>query len=151
MIVFRLTKAKYQNEISGVGAKVYGGRWNSAGQSMVYTCENRALCTTEIAVHTPLGIMPKNYVLQTIKIPDNAIKTVTISKLPNDWKRFPHPYSTKAIGDEFLKENSHLVFKIPSAIVQGEFNFLINPAHKNFSMVKLLNVEPFSFDKRLFN
>ena len=54
MKVFRLCKAKFANDLSGLGAEKSGGRWNSKGVAMVYSSESRALCTTEIAVHTPL-------------------------------------------------------------------------------------------------
>jgi len=40
--------------------------------------------------------------------------------------------------------------QVPSAVVQGEFNFLLNPAHKDFKKVKILKTEAFAFDKRLF-
>ncbi|NQU32919.1 MAG: RES family NAD+ phosphorylase [Bacteroidetes bacterium] len=70
MIVYRLTKAKYSNDLSGKGAAKTGGRWNSKGIPVVYTCESRALCTSEIAVHTPLGILPLDYMLITIEISD---------------------------------------------------------------------------------
>ena len=70
MIVYRLTKAKYSHDRSGKGAEKTGGRWNSKGIPVVYTSESRALCTSEIAVHTPLGILPHDYMLITIEIPD---------------------------------------------------------------------------------
>jgi RES domain-containing protein len=39
-----------------------------------------------------------------------------------------------------------LVLKVPSAVVPGDFNYLINPKHKNFNKIKIKNKEPFSFD-----
>ena len=58
MIVFRLCKSMFKDDLSGRGAEIAGGRWNNRGRPMLYTAENRALCTAEIAVHTPLGIVP---------------------------------------------------------------------------------------------
>ncbi len=46
---------------------------------MLYTSESRALCTTEIAVHTPLGIVPADYQLIIVDIPDE-IKISEIKK-----------------------------------------------------------------------
>jgi RES domain-containing protein len=54
------------------------------------------------------------------------------------------------IGDKFLKDSKFLVLKVPSATVQGEFNYLINPRHKNFDQIKILKIENFNFDERLF-
>lgn len=152
MIVYRLSKKKYRNDLSGKGAEIGGGRWNSIGNAILYTVENRALCTAEIAVHTPLGITPKDYFLISIVVPENArIKQINKNGLPKNWKTFPLIPSTKKIGDEFVKQNEFLVLKVPSAVIQGEFNFLINPNHKDFKKVKIKSVEPFEFDKRLFD
>ena len=92
MIVFRLCKGKYKNDLSGKGAEKSGGRWNSRGSAVIYTCESRALCTAEIAVHTPLGIVPNDYLLLTIEIPDNiSIIELKVKDLPKNWRTFPHP------------------------------------------------------------
>ncbi len=151
MIVFRLSKEKYKYDLSGVGAERAGGRWNSVGKPLLYTAANRALCTAEIAVHIPLGIVPTDYWLTSIEVPEGAsIFECEKNTLPKDWSTFPHPPSTKKVGDAFLDRNEHLVLKVPSAVVQGEFNFLINPAHKDFGQVRILQSEPFRFDRRLF-
>lgn len=150
MIVYRLTKEKYKKELSGKGAELSGGRWNNRGRKVIYTGESRALCTTEIAVHTPLGIMPTNYYLQSIEIPKVEVKEILPRELETNWRNFPHEISTKLIGDKLIDENKFLVIKVPSAVIQDEFNYLINPLHKHYSKVKLLKVEEFKFDKRLF-
>ena len=148
MIVYRLSKAQYAQDLSGKGAELVGGRWNSRGNAMLYTSQSIALCVTEIAVHVPLGILPKDYQLIHIEIPDEDL--LEMKRLPKDWQSFPHSNSTQMIGDKFLKEHKHLVFKVSSAAVQGEFNFLINPRHKNFNQIKIVKIEDFNFDERLF-
>ena len=148
MIVYRLSKAQYAQDLSGKGAELVGGRWNSRGNAMLYTSQSIALCVTEIAVHVPLGILPKDYQMIHIEIPDEDL--LEMKRLPKDWQSFPHSNSTQMIGDKFLKEHKHLVFKVPSAAVQGEFNFLINPRHKNFNQIKIVKIEDFNFDERLF-
>ena len=151
MIVFRLSKSKYSHDLSGLGAEKTGRRWNSRGVALVYTSDSRALCTTEIAVHTPLGILPKDYELITIEIPD-SIKIFDLNHkvLSSDWKSIPHSGTTQELGDRFVKENKYAVFKVPSAVVHGDFNYLINPKHKEFHKVKILKTEKFGFDDRLF-
>lgn len=151
MIVFRLAKSKYSNDLSGKGAEKSGGRWNSRGTSMVYTCESRALCSTEIAVHTQLGILPKDYVLVSIKIPDDIkIHTLSTKKLPSNWNSIPHSGTTQDLGDFFLRANNFAVMKVPSAVVPGDFNYLINSAHPDSSKITITKTEVFSFDKRMF-
>ena len=151
MIVFRLAKEKYSHDLSGNGAFKTGGRWNSKATAMVYTSDSRALCTAEIAVHTPLGLLPSDYEIISIEIPDSIkIKTLAKNKLPYDWNSIPHPESTQEIGDEFIKQNKSVVLKVPSAVVQGDFNYLLNPKHSDFRKIKIRKVETFSFDYRLF-
>ncbi|MBL4755428.1 MAG: RES family NAD+ phosphorylase [Flavobacteriales bacterium] len=151
MIVFRLSKSKYATDLSGRGTETSGGRWNSKGVAMLYTSESRALCTTEIAVHAALGNLPNDYSIIIIKIPDKAsIKELAVSKLPPDWQSFPHSHSTQKLGDQFSADHEFLVLKVPSAVVDGDHNFLLNPNHKDFGKVSVINIEPFTFDERLF-
>lgn len=151
MIVFRLCKEPYRNDFSGTGAKRFGGRWNSKGTPMLYTGETRALCSTEIAVHTPYGIIPDDHYLVSIEIPDNMkIEQVAVNDLPPGWNHFPHQKFTQKIGDNFIRNGKLLVLKVPSATIQGEHNYLLNPNHPEIKSVSVIHTEPFTFDKRLF-
>lgn len=152
MIVFRLAKSEYISDLSGRGAEKSGGRWNSIGMPIVYTSESRALCTAEIAVHTGLGNMPVGYILATLEIPDNAITIhVDYNKLDADWRSFPHAHSTQEIGDRFIRDNEALILKVPSVVVPGDYNYLINPNHKDIRGIKIIDKVPFVFDERLFS
>lgn len=150
MIVYRLSKAKYSNDLSGKGAELAGGRWNSKGTAFIYTGQSIALCMAEVAVHIPLGIIPSDYELITLEIPDNEILELKKQDLPEDWKSLPNSYASQSIGDEFVKNGKFLILKVPSAVVQGEFNYLINPQHPKIKKVKIKKTESFSFDHRLF-
>lgn len=151
MIAYRLSKKKYSNDLSGIGAELAGGRWNYKDTRLVYTSDSRALCTAEIAVHTPIGLVPKDYYLTIIEIPDEIeVNSVKLEDLPKNWRNFPHTDITQKIGEEFVKKNDFLILKVPSAVVQGDYNYLINPSHKDFWKFKIKSTEPFNFDKRLF-
>lgn len=151
MIVYRLSKEKYSNDLSGAGAELSGGRWNHKGTRILYTSDSRALCTAEIAVHFPVGLIPKDYHLITIEIPDQIkIQELDIRLLSDSWRDFPYSGVTQEIGEEFILKGENLVLKVPSAVVQGDFNYLINPNHKDLKEIKIIGAEPFSFDKRLF-
>ncbi len=152
MIVYRLSKSKYSRDLSGSGAEKTGGRWNSRGKALIYTSSSRALCALEIAVHTPLGIIPRDYELVSIEIPDSAMfLEIKTTGLPADWKSFPHPGSTQAFGDNFIASGKQQVLKVPSAVVQGDYNYLINPQNSGHSKIRIISIEPFEFDERLFN
>jgi RES domain-containing protein len=151
MIVFRLCKSKYAHDLSGKGAEKSGGRWNGKGYPMLYTSGSRSLCLIEIAVHLPLGILPDDFVLVSIEIPDSiVVKELLEFELPINWKSFPHQVGTSKLGNGFLKNADYLILKVPSAVVQDEFNFLINPEHELFHQVKISQIEPFYIDNRLF-
>ena len=151
MIVYRLASKKYSNDLTGVGAEITGGRWNFKGTRVLYTADSRALCMAEIAVHTPVGIMPKDYFMITIEIPDySQITQLEVKPLPKDWRKFPYSKLTQELGDSFINKNEVLYIKVPSAVVQGDYNILINPQHSDSDKVKILKIEEFDFDERIF-
>ena len=151
MKVFRLTKRIYADDLSGKGAELAGARWNSKGTAMLYTSQSRALCLVEIAVHVPVGNIPTDYFLIEIEIPDELeIEVVSEKALHADWNSLPHSQFTQNIGDKFIFQNKLLILMVPSAVVQGDWNYLINPRHKDFNKIRIVNKSPFSFDERLF-
>lgn len=150
MIVYRLSKCQYASDLSGKGAEKYGGRWNSKGTGIIYTSSSRALAVAEIAVHTPLGILPENYCLATLNLPEQSIKILDLNLLPSNWNQIPFLKKTQSIGDHFAREKKYLVLQVPSAVVSGDFNYLVNPLHKDFIKIELNAVESFEFDSRLF-
>jgi RES domain-containing protein len=151
MIVYRLCKKAYINDLSGRGAEIHGGRWNNKGLPALYTASSRALAVLEVAVHVPLGIIPTNYYMTVIEVADNlSITKINIKDLPSDWNRNPILKATQYIGDDFLKDNKHLILQVPSASVAGDYNYIFNPNHPDFAALKIIMTEPFKFDSRLF-
>jgi len=58
--------------------------------------------------------------------------------------------SSQDIGDRWIEAGVSAVLKVSSAVIAGEHNYLLNPAHSDFVQV---GVEPpalFQFDARLF-
>ncbi|WP_305952386.1 RES family NAD+ phosphorylase [Emticicia oligotrophica] len=149
MEVFRLSSAKYANDLSGTGAKIHGGRWNRKGDAVLYTAGTRALALVEVLVHTTNAFLPLNYRLITIYIPDDSILTIPTKSLPDDWNNTEPSDSTTKISTSWLSTTEYLTMRVPSVVVEGEYNFLINPAHPDFSKIKVLRNEAFNFDNRL--
>ena len=90
-------------------------------------------------------------VMTTIDIPDDVeVHSIKSATLPAGWQQFQYLPLTRKISDEWLFKNRSLVMKVPSAVVQDDFNYLINPHHTDFSLVKILNTERFAFDRKLF-
>lgn len=110
---------------------------------MIYASESRALCTAEVAVRTPLGTSPENYSLLTIQIPDDmAILEIDEDSLPVTWKKFPFINTSKKHGDQFILENRYAIMKVPSAVIPGNYNYLINPRHRDLRKIRVAIKEP---------
>lgn len=151
MEVFRLSRERYADSLSGAGAAIKGGRWNSIGFELIYAAGNRSLAMAEVAVHLTLATLPDDYVMATVNIPDDLeIQDILENELPRNWNAFPHPSSTQKLGDEFILQGKCCVAKIPSVVTKGDFNFLINPNHKDFKKISISETEKFPFDRRIF-
>lgn len=151
MKVYRLTRSKYSIDLSGKGAAKSGNRWNSKGVEIVYCAESRALAMAEVAVHLTIATLPGDYLMSEIDIPDSiSIESFKENDLPGDWNIFPHSVSTQRIGDDFIYSTNTCVLKVPSAVVKGDFNYLINPNHPDFKQIKIVDSYVFPFDRRMF-
>lgn len=66
MLASRLCRAPFA-DLSGGGARLYGGRWNRPGLPMIYAAFNAALAVLEVRVHLdlPTEPVPDDYVLIT--------------------------------------------------------------------------------------
>lgn len=151
MKVYRLSRRRFSFELSGKGASKFGNRWNSKGVEIVYTADSRALAMAEVAVHLTIATLPKEYVMMVIEIPDTLqIEEIKISELNDGWNNYPHIKDTQKIGDKFIDTGKYCVLKVPSAVVKGDFNYLINPYHTDFKKIKIEEVADFPFDRRMF-
>lgn len=148
MIIYRLTTSKFSGDLSGEGAKIYGGRWNPVGLAALYLSEFISLSILEILVRANKYNSPDSYSLLTIQLPEDSVNSIELKKLKTGWQN--HIEYTRSIGEDFIRMNQALVLKVPSAIVPQEHNYLINPAHKDSKKIKIIAVELLELDKRLF-
>jgi RES domain-containing protein len=149
MILYRIANCNYINDLNGTGARLYGGRWNSEGKSMVYLASSRALAVLEVLVHLPALVLPDNFCIAEIKVPENSVLTLNVESLPANWQDASPPAELKTLGNQFIKETKYLMMKVPSAVVPEEFNYLLNPWHTDIKKVSIVHTHPFSFDDRL--
>ena len=151
MHVFRLLRKKYPIELSGKGAAMSGNRWNSKGTEIIYCAESRALAMAEVAVHISLATLPNDFVMVEIEIPNTvSVSSIPFEELPEGWNSFPHLLHTQHVGDEFVLGKKACVLKVPSAVVPGDFNYLINPNHSGFASIQIVDQADFPFDPRIF-
>ncbi|MDO3641650.1 MAG: RES family NAD+ phosphorylase [Mucilaginibacter sp.] len=149
MILYRIARCQYVNDLSGTGARLYGGRWSSIGKPVVYLASSSSLAVLEVLVHLQPLLIPDGYCRMEMKVPDDKILSVKTDELPDNWRDISPPQTLTRFGDRFIKEGKYLLLKVPSSIVPSEYNYLLNPAHPEMNKVKLLTREPFDFDSRL--
>ncbi|MCF8253459.1 MAG: RES family NAD+ phosphorylase [Bacteroidia bacterium] len=153
MQVFRLSRNPYASDLSGMGAKQYGGRWNSVGTSMLYTASHASLAALEVACNSGGVLGLRGFKLACIEIEDKAEIIVWEKEdLSSTWNTYPAPYELAKMGDNWVTNFESLALKVPSAVVPYEYNILLNPLHPKFQkLVRILWVKPFTFDPRLFS
>ena len=150
MKVYRLTPKKYATDLSGMGAKLYGGRWNRVGVSILYTSENLSLSVLENIVHINNPTFLPTFQAITIEIPD-SFKEYFTDDFPDNWQEQEGFENLRELTDDFVEKREFLSMKVPSAIIDVEYNFLINPQHPLFKKIEVINQQDFSFDQRLFS
>jgi RES domain-containing protein len=148
MLLYRIVRSAYA-DLSGNGARLYGGRWNSEGKAVVYFASSRSLAVLEALAHLSPTNIPNDFCMMIVEAPDNASTGLDIKTLPKHWQEYPEQNILKQIGNRFLAEKKHLLLKVPSAIVKEEYNYLLNPLHPSAKQVKIKSKQPFSFDARL--
>jgi RES domain-containing protein len=138
--VWRICRRPFA-DLSGDGARLYGGRWNAPGRPLIYAAETAALAVLEVRVHLDLDwdMLPDDYVL--VAIDTAAIVAETIREPPD------HP---RAIGEAWIESRRSALLCVPSWIVPESYNVLINPTHPDALSIQLGPVRPFRFDRRLW-
>jgi RES domain-containing protein len=149
--LYRICTTEHIADLSGAGARIYGGRWNNTGYPIVYTSGSRSLAALEFLVHVPMALAPDNLSIAEIIITDKVKReSITTKELASNWRGYPAPEQLAEIGTKWIKSKSSLLLEIPSAVVDKEINTLINPLHPDMKHVSLAQVEKFHFDSRLF-
>lgn len=149
MMVYRIADKRYINDREGVGAKLFGGRWNEVNNACIYTSEHISLSFLEKFIHAKGADSMQNIALLKIEIPDekDLILKVDSEKLKNDWVE-DVSYS-QWIGQQILADSSVLAFVVPSAIIQDEHNIIINPLSIHFNQLIFHPIVEFKTELRL--
>lgn len=148
MVVYRIAHKNYIENLSGIGAKRYGGRWNNIGKPLVYTSQNISLALLEIMCHLPMSLIKNHFYIAEINLGQTKILTLDKKDLPANWKQ--NIATTAKLGDNFIDKTTHAVLKVPSAVIDLEFNYLLNPNVNNFTPI-INNITPLNIDERLIN
>jgi RES domain len=69
--------------------------------------------------------------------------------LPRNWRRYPAPRTLVDLGTRWADDTTTAILVVPSAVIPGESNYLLNPRHSDFTKIRVGQPEPFSFDPRM--
>ena len=94
------------------------------------------------------GSIP-GYSLIAASLPDSLVEDLGPELLPSEWRVSPIPTSVQSIGDQWAVSKRSTGLRVPSVLVDGGFNILLNPLHADFSQLTIDSVTKFSFDHRL--
>lgn len=139
------------DEVSGTGAKISGGRWNSKGTPMVYCASNIALAALETLTTVRAGSLPFNRFLVRIDVPD-AVWGLReeLDPLPGGWEAVPSGRGSSRAGDAWIASGRSPLLLVPSVIVPEEQNVLINPAHAVAGNITAVAIKRWNYDPRFF-
>jgi len=149
MQLFHLGSKRYARQLTGDGARLFGGRWNEKGDPCIYTSGTRSLCILEYLANVAMEDLPSELEITVYELPDRFCKVIDRKELPDDWNEIPSPMSTKIFGSSLLTDQRTVCFAIPSVIVPAELNYILNPAATNFKELTILSTEPFVVDSRI--
>lgn len=150
MRLYRFCRRRHANDLSGIGAKLVGGRWNSSGVAMVYTSENRSLALSEYWTHVHPSNLPTNVCVVEIEVPDTArIMSIPVSGLPENWRAGPPMISLQQTGDQWALNRQSLILKVPSAVMPLESNYILNPDHQDMTKAFIVSITDYVWDRRM--
>ena len=147
---WRIVKARHvADAFDGEGAHLEGGRWNSPGTSVVYTSQSAALAALELLVHLGRGSILAAYVLIPCTFDDALVSRLDRRRLPKNWRSYPAPPELQLIGDEWVRSGGSAMLEVPSAVIERDSNYLLNPHHADFQAIRVMERQRFEFDLRL--
>lgn len=149
MIVYRIAKKEYIEDLSGNGAKLTGGRWNPKGITVLYCASTSSLAILEKLVSIDMDLLPDDLCIAALEIPKSKILKIPEEELPKNWNHYPSPDALKSIGKSWIALGNYCTLQIPSAVNPLESNYLINVKHPLMEKIKIKEVTPFRIDNRL--
>ncbi|NHZ66661.1 RES family NAD+ phosphorylase [Massilia genomosp. 1] len=139
------------DDLSGTGAKISGGRWNSKGTPLVYSASNIALATIETVHYLSNGGLPFDRYLVRIDIPGIVWGArQVLAPLPGGWDAIPAGLSARNAGDRWVASGATALLLVPSVIVPDEYNVLINPRHSDAAAMTATTIRRWIDDPRFF-
>lgn len=133
---------------SGEGAALYPGRWNAAGEALIYASEHYSTAMLEKLAHHSGELPPNKHFLEITLPAGMTYEVVTKDRLPG-WHN-KNARISKAFGSAWFQEGRSALLFVPSLVAREELNILINPHHPDAKLIELGLETPIWWDARLF-
>ena len=144
-VAYRLCRSLYSPK-SGKGAALHGGTWNPKGKKAVYASDSRALAALEVLVH--FGVLPKNYIVTEIRIPD-SVRIIRVEVFWLGVWTAAQALIAQLFSKDWFQSRDSAVLSVPSKIIPEERNYVLNVEHPHFRRIEFLPSKPFILDPRL--
>jgi RES domain-containing protein len=133
------------------GSSASPARWHSAGRRVLYLADSPTGALLEARAHLLAhhARPPRGYRLHELAIPARApIATLDLRRTPADWKR--RKRWTRALGDAWHASGTSAVLRVPSALVDDAWNYVVNLEHGAVARLRVIDSVEHRFDPRLF-
>ncbi|MCK0145821.1 RES family NAD+ phosphorylase [Arenibacter sp. F26102] len=151
MKLYRFSNIKYAQLIDGNGASINSGRWNSLNVPMIYASSTASLAFLELLRRFKPRHIPINFCLIEYALDDKvSILEITAKELPVNWDSPIHNDKTQLIGDKFIRDNKHLLLKVPSVLLPSEYHYNINPLHPDIKKLSINEIVKTPINLKLF-
>lgn len=149
MLLYRTAQTQFARDLSGTGSFLFGGRWNTKGSYLLYAAENPSLSFLEYLAHLPSWPSPVSTSLVVIEVP---VLTIGIVDLSHQEMNLESTRSKcQEVGNAFIREADFPLLKVPSALIPGDFNFLLNPNHPELAnRMVIKEIRTFLPDERIW-
>lgn len=150
MQVWRLFPERFRDTaFTGVGGLHVASRWNHRGTAMVYTATSPALAALELFVNLEPNEVPDDLLMAAAEIPDELVEQLDLRLLPSGWRELNN-LACRDLGSGWTASGRSVALQVPSAVVEADWNLLLNPRHIDFGKIEFIKPKPFRFDGRMF-
>jgi len=146
------TREYKADDLSGGGAAKYPGRWNAAGEYVVYAADSISLAVLETAAYIDSGGLPLNRFVIEISVPSrlwDVRQEIDVTEIDAAWSAVPAGKTSVDIGSNWYRSAKTTLLVVPSAIVPEARVVLINARHPSAKSITARAIRPFDYN-RLF-
>lgn len=136
------------NDLTGTGAAKSPGRWNNAGEYVIYAAPTLALAVLETAAHLDAAGLPLNRYVIRIDVPADvfaAREEFDPSTLDPAWSAIPAGRGSADLGSKWYQECRLPILLAPSVIVPEERVVIVNAKHPQASRIAASTIRQFTY------